>query len=156
MPLMDANRARKMMAEKGLDGLIASTSPNFYYASGFLAPLPGRPAFHVFPADPAVKPAMLVATFNEKVARHFPFQQEVQTYPIWIEIVDLKDVVENRLARQEKPAQFDFRDIYGRLAAILKDKGLQGKTVGIEKEAYPPAALSFLGEKCPGTKWLIE
>jgi Xaa-Pro aminopeptidase len=142
------------MAEHGFDGLIANTGPNFYYGTGFMAPLSGSPSFCVLPADPNIEPAMLVATFNERVARHISSQRDIQNYPIWIEIVDVQDIVENRLQRQEKPAQFDFKDIYGRLAGILKEKGLQGKTVGIEKESYSPQSLSYLEEKSPGTRWM--
>jgi len=154
MPQMDLNRARKEMVKRGFDGLIAMTAPNFYYTTGFMPPLPGRPGFCVISTDPTVEPTMLFATFNEKVAKHISSQKEVRTYPIWIEIVEMQDIIENKIERQEKPAQFDFKEIYNRLAKILKDKGLQGKTIGIEKDSYMPKAYSFLEKSNPKTKFV--
>ena len=108
----------------------------------------------MIPADPTVKPTMLLATFNEKVAQHVLGQKDMRTYPIWIEIVDMQDIVANKIKREEKPAQFDFKEVYNRLANILKDKGLQGGTVGIEKDSYMPKAYSLLEEKNPKTKFV--
>lgn len=151
---MNLERARAEMKKRGIDGLLATTPANFFYTTGFLAVLAGRPGISVVPADPNREPAMLVATYNEKVARHISSQKDIRTYPIWIEIVDVQDIVKNKIKRQEKPAQFDFKEIYSRLGNILKDKGFQGGTIGIEKDSYTPKAYSLLEEYNPKTRFV--
>lgn len=149
MVLMDLDRTREEIGEKKLDGLIASSQANFYYTTGFQPPLPGRPGFTIIPASPKEEPAMLVATFNKRVGDYFSPQMDIRSYPIWIEIVEVEHILQNKVKADEKPAQFDLREIYTRLAAILREKGLQKGTVGIEKQSYTSQGYSLLRESAP-------
>lgn len=154
MPQMNLERARTEMKKRGIDALIANTSGNFYYTTGFQVPMAGRPGISVTPADSNVEPALLLATFNQKVAKHMLPQKDIRSYPIWIEIVDVNDIVEGRLKKEEKPLQWDLKEVYRRLASILKDKGLEGGTIGIEKQSYTAEDYSLLEELNPQARFV--
>ncbi len=154
MPQMNLDRARAEMKKRGMDALVASTPANFCYTAGLQIPITGMPGFSVVPADSTIEPAILLATFNQKVAKHLAPRKDIRSYPIWIEIVDVKDIVEGRLKQVQKPAQFDLKEVYRQLANILKDKGLQEGTLGIEKESFSAQSYSLLEELNPKARFV--
>ncbi len=154
MPQMNLDRARAEMKKMGIDALVASTPSNLFYTAGFQIPVTAMPGFSVFPVDATIEPAILLATFNQKVAKHLAPRKDVRSYPIWIEIVDVRDIMEGRLQKVEKPAQFDLKEVYRQLANILKDKGLQGGTIGIEKDSFTAQSYSLLEELNPKARFV--
>jgi Xaa-Pro dipeptidase len=151
---MNLALAREKMKERGLDGILATTESNFYYTTGFRVPLGGKPAISIIPADLGSEPAMLVASFNQKVAEQGSCPRDIRSYPTWIETVDVQDIIEGKVKRSEKPFQFDLGDVYRRLADILREKGLWEGTVGIERESYTPQAHFFLAKHNPKTRFV--
>jgi Xaa-Pro dipeptidase len=154
MPQTNLERTRSEMKKRGIDALIASTPANFFYTAGFQVPIPGMPMIAVVPVDSGTEPTLLLASFNQKFAQHLAPERDIRSYPIWIEIVDAQDIREGRIKKEKKPAQFDPQEIYRRLANILKDKGLQEGTLGIEQESFPPPAYSLLAELTPQARFV--
>ncbi len=155
MPHVDLSRARKLMKDNGLDALIASSPANFYYAGGFRANFSGRPGMVVLPADEKVTPALLVPDFQERQARQKSYIQDIRSYPWWLHMVELEDILAGRAQRLENPpTQVRLEDAYRKLTGIIKDKGLTKGVVGIERNTYSEKAHAMLLEMNPQAKFV--
>src|SRR5215208_3175143 len=63
--LINEPRARRLMAEEGVDGLLATTFPNMYYLTVVWRP---RELFAVASADSLTSPSLVVGTVNADFA----------------------------------------------------------------------------------------
>lgn len=127
--MIDLDRARQLMAEKTIDVLVASSPENFHYISGFKSPYlgnirgMGRICFAILPREKDLEPAMIT------VEREGGAQIDKST---WIKdkryfysgshIEKASEVREHKL--EASP--------YDALLTVLKERGLQRKTIGIE------------------------
>ena len=110
-------RARDLMREHGMDGLVVTDSTSFYYFSGQRAPawMKQRPNVFVLPldGDPAIiswsGPGLFARLYN-------------RPYPSW---------VEDRRIYPEVPFNTDARVDWG-IREVIEDRGLANGTIGIE------------------------
>jgi Xaa-Pro dipeptidase len=155
MPNIDLQRARRLMKENGINALIASSPANFYYASGFRANFSARPGMVVLPSDNTLEPAALIPNFHERQAKQKSYIQDIRTYPWWLHMVELKDILEKRAKPLlNPPTQFRIEEAYRKLTEIILDKGLSNGVIGIERTTFSPKAYSLLLEMNPKAQFV--
>lgn len=147
------------MREKKIDALVAVKPESFYYLTGFQyhmggmqsAPGSGRQiaAAAVIPVDETKQPAMLVSNWEEVPAKSASWITDVRVYPIWTEIFDGQALIENNLKRIEKPFQFNIRENCFTIAEVLRERGLDGGTIGIEMDYCCSNAMTYFREALP-------
>jgi Xaa-Pro aminopeptidase len=97
-------RARKLMAEAGLDALLVSELNNYRYFTGHMTPTKNRPCLFVLPVD---GPATIIgATYGAGAAKQMSWVQQIAEYEVPLRAEDLRQT--------------------------LNKAGLSGKTVGTE------------------------
>jgi Xaa-Pro aminopeptidase len=137
-------KARALMAERGMDGLVITDAVNFYYFSGQRVPawMKARPAVFILPleGEPAIinwsGPAMFARVYN-------------RPYPSW---------VEDKRLYPEIPFDTEERTDWG-IRAILEDRKLTDGVLGIElgKETWlgiPYKDFQRLQEELPNVRWV--
>lgn len=129
---MDLERLRKGMRKRNLDAVVALSQENVYYTSGALIQtqkdIRDRLAFTVLPLDG--DPAMTVCNIEESFTRE------------WTWIKDIRAYIEFR----ESPIAF--------LVSVLKERGLSGKRVGLEKNYLPASFYEDLVGQMPATSFI--
>jgi len=129
---MELERLRRGMQKRNLEGLVAVSQENVYYTSGALIQtqkdIRDRLAFTIFPLE--ADPLMIVCNIEESFTRE------------WAWIKDIRAYVEFR----ESPIDF--------LVAALKEKGLSGKRVGLEKSYLPASFFEELTAKMADTPFI--
>jgi Xaa-Pro aminopeptidase len=159
--LVNADRARGLMGEFGLDGLVASSPENVTYLSGFspqFTYLYRLATFYqdyvVFSADAGVPPVLIVSTHELPFALEFPTGVE-----------DLRSFGPRRYARLEGVELTDWERRYDEvrgdasinsgsrgeaLVKALVDKGLAKGRVGLEAGHIHEEVRERLGSELPG------
>lgn len=137
-------RARELMRERGIDGLIVTDPLNYSYFTGHKVALSmrSRPAIFILPLDGA--PALIAWSGPDMFARLYK-----QPFPSW---------VEDRRIYPEVPFTRDARVDWG-IAEILKERGLAAARLAIElgREVWLGIAADdyeLLKESLPGARFV--
>lgn len=158
MPHMDLKRAQEVMQRNNLIGLIASTYHNIYYTSGFTGykmRTSGRPFLTIVPADPAYSPVLIVDEISAIPARQKSYLKDIRTYPAWQCIANLEDVVQGRAKKPSNVTpQVGLESTLKRHIDILREKGLQAGTIGIEENLLKSSAYQLLSKQYPKAKFV--
>ena len=168
MRYMDLDKARERMAAANLDALLVAVPDNIVYVTGFTSLLSnmwheaGLPTvWALVPAASA--PAMLVPETEARGARAASGLDDVQSYPIWVDIdrvpaesadsPDIQAVLRSAPSADAKPAQrpnfFDEEIILGRLTDLLAGRGLLESRIGLEQDFVSQRAYALLRDKLP-------
>ncbi len=167
-------RAQRLMAEHGLDAIVVAKPESYAWATG--AP-PGVAGFFrragsalaLIPADPG-RPVSAVATeLFAPPARAALGEAHVLTHPDWVETADIRPWAEShesavqlterawqaagRAPGFERPAAFDTRLAFKRLAELLRREGLLQARVGLDLDYWPVADFMQLQTQCPQPVW---
>ncbi|KAA0971980.1 M24 family metallopeptidase [Aureimonas fodinaquatilis] len=152
----DSNRFAVLMEAANLDAVIAWGGANFHYMTGFQNYFdnPGG-SLALVPADPG-KPAMaLVASWVEEAARASSTIPDLHSYPLWIEIADIKDIRAGTARSQPKPSpRFDLARNMAILADAVTARGLAQGRIGIEMNLVSAHALALLQAKLPNVRFV--
>jgi len=156
---MDLDRTREEMQKHGLDALIATNEHNIYWASGKPPKSPpegDKPVYVVIPVDPALESAMVISEFDAIVAKSKDLPiKDMRVYTGWQEIKSVDEIREGKARRVAKPYQHDHKISQRLLSDILKDKGLQNGTIGIEgRFMISHVVYSMLVENNPKAKFV--
>ena len=155
MAHMDLNRARKVLREKNIDALVASTQPNFYYASGYKPRVSERPMLVVVPADPGSAPAMIVGSFIERQAREkSKLVDDIRSYPMWVCMAPIDQVRKGQVQRAELPEQFSYDELYGMLSDVFREKGVDQGTIALEQNLFASQPFEVLSRQNPKAKFV--
>lgn len=154
MSYINLETARKVMRSNGLDALVATTPTNIFYTSSYFNIVIWMPGITVTPADPGLEPVIIISSSEEGVVKETSHIKDIRSYPVWSELVDVKDIIEGKLTRVTKPRQFDIRGVYALLSDTLKDKGLHKGTIGIEMGSVTHRIYSLLLEQNPEAKFV--
>ena len=137
-------RARALMREHAMDGLVVTDATSFFYFSGQKAPawMKQRPNVFILPAEG--DPVVITWSGPGMFARLYD-----RPYPSW---------VEDRRIYPETPFNTDERVDWG-IAEALKDRGLANGAVGIElgRETWlgiPYGDFLRLREDVPGIRFV--
>lgn len=129
---MELEKLKKGMVKRNLDAVVAMSQENVYYTSGALIQtqkdIRDRLGITVFPLDG--DPAMIVCNIEESFTRE------------WTWIKDVRAYIEFR----ESPIAF--------LANVLKERGLSGKRIGLEKNYLPASFYEDLVGQMPETSFI--
>ena len=152
------------MRDMKMDALVAVKPESFYYLTGFQyhmggmqsAPGSGRQiaAAAVIPLNEAKQPAMLVSNWEEVPAKAASWIKDARVYPIWTEIFDGQALINNKLERIEKPHQFNIRQNCFTIADVLRERGLDKGTIGIETDYCCSNAISYFREALPKARFI--
>lgn len=157
MAHIDLKRAQALMKQKGLDAVIASSHDNFYYATGYnVRSLEWSPSLAVLPANPNSTPAMIVSFFHQRQAAQQSHIRDIRSFPLWMPIVDVDELLKGTAKKAEKQGkQFKLEPVYQILADILKEKGLQDGTIGVETNLTKnPEIKALLSKQNPKVKFV--
>ncbi len=155
MPHMDLKRAGKLLREKNVEVLVASTQPNFYYASGYKPRVSERPMMVVVTADPNAEPAMIVGSFIERQAREkSKIVRDIRSYPMWVCQAPIEQVEKGLVQPAKLPEQFNYDQLYGMLSDIFAEKGVKNKTIALEQNLFAPQALNTLTRQNPSARFV--
>ncbi|MFN8525063.1 MAG: Xaa-Pro peptidase family protein [Chloroflexota bacterium] len=175
LPAHDLDRARasNLMAQDGLDAIVAQSPENFYYATGHRAwaiNLYRRAGFGaaVVPADPAAGAGAVVADvdaghFRRTTAGAFP---HVREYAFWVAFCEVdpsraSDDVCGALhaASTDKPrdllGQVDRQATIQEVAGVIREMGLsERRRIGIELGFMSADTFGWLRDLLPGVTWV--
>jgi Xaa-Pro dipeptidase len=157
MGYMNRERLFQKMGEAKLEALLIFKPENFYYVTGFQNYFGGvgtgvvrhGHAVVVLAADPGVQPTMIINSWEEVQAKEISHFEDVRTFPLWIEICRLQDLLENKTVRSEKPVQYDLAKNISLVGEILREKGLAEGRLGIELDYISQKAFAHLREAIP-------
>lgn len=142
-------RARQLMADRGLDALVATSPDNVTYASGYWAmshwTRPGPQVYAVLPADPALTPALITSSGNlDFVVDGETWVSEVYRYGFFATVADGADLapLDQRYAALLRSP--DHGDAVGALLAALRDRRLERGRLAIDETSIQPAYLEHL------------
>jgi Xaa-Pro dipeptidase len=170
---LNRDRASVLMADAGLDALVAASPEHVYYATGYrpwVANLYRRAGYGgvVIPRDPSA-PAGITITdveadhFRRAVGERVPL---VRVFPFWIAYAHVDpDNVESDLAgalssaAREQPTmrsgQVDRQSTTHELAKLLREMGLGERSrVGVELPFTGADVLGWLHDALPTVEWL--
>lgn len=169
MAYLDRQRASRLMAEAGLDGMILLSGESFAYATGAapgVATMWRRAgAVAVFvPADATLSETAIVSDLfagNFAAASHIT---DIRESPIWVETTDLagdesgqaaEEIIKNAWQQAgrppgfARPTTFDPMICFQHLADAISEQGLKGAKIGFEASAVSvsdfPALQKALG-----------
>lgn len=156
--LLNRERARRLMEQRGLAALIATRAVNVTYATGFRSPSP-----HVFPD---MQVFALLAADGEDRALVIPRDEVTYVGTSPISVSDVRVYGETTLqwsdngtyneteteVRRLMMASPRFRSPADALHAAIVDRGLQTARLGIDEAGVAPAHLRRLRELLPGAE----
>jgi len=131
--VFNISKAKKLMADAGLEAIVASSPENVYYSTGsniITMSLIRRMAFFVLPLDS--DPVFGVNRIEESKARGTSWIKDIRSYD----------------AGEWEPVKvIEF------LASLIKDKGLAKAKVGLDVEYFPAEYFSVLQKMVPEVKF---
>lgn len=156
---MDIPRARKLMQQQGIDALLVAGPENVAYTTG--APIGQAHQFRRFgphlaliPADPAITTVALTTHTEGRVVREAGKIDEVRTHEIWVEFVDITeqpagDIRDQIMAvardrSRIRPTLYDLNVILRELRALLDERRLRDKRIGVDLNSVPASDLGVL------------
>lgn len=153
--LLDIDRARQLLGDRGLDALVATSPDNVTYASGYWAmshwTRPGPQVYVVLPAAAGLTPALITSSGNlDFVVDGETWVSEVYRYGFFATVADGPDLapLEQRYAALLRGP--DHGDAPGALVAALRDRGLERGRVAVDETSIPPAYVDRVRESLPG------
>lgn len=167
---LDRQRAQALMEEQGLDGLVLIQPESILYGAGAR---PGSAAgwrracaaFLVVPADARQPLTAIVGDFYAQEFRAASGIDDIVTFPVWIDLIDIRDVPGGPLAArlsaarppelvQPRPANFNPRQTFALLADALARNGLSAARLGTEHAFLPVADQAHFTQACPNVRWM--
>lgn len=145
--MFNLKNARSLMEREELDGIIVSTSENFYYVTGcFSKSLYTRASGMetvVIPTDDSKEPTIIISEHDaESLRNRLPFD-DIRTYETWI-YFEKEGTLQQ--AKNFKPEQYDPMVA---ISTALKDKGLTKGRVGIEEDTISASFYKKIKEAIP-------
>jgi Xaa-Pro dipeptidase len=155
MAMMDRTRARRLMAERGLDAVIAYGGANFFYATGFQNYFDNPAAsVAVLAADAALPDFAIVANWVADAAAQAADVADILSFPLWLEIGEIEAYRAGTLQRQPKPTRYDVDSNIRLLAGALQERGLGRGRIGIELAAVSTVVHAMLRRHLPEIEWV--
>lgn len=149
-------RLRFLLAGAELDAIIAWGGPNFHYVTGYQNYFdnPGG-SLALVPADEAKDPLVIVASWVEDAARAASAIADIRTYPLWLEIGDIRQIRDGTQVPQPKPSpRFDLAGNMKMLADAVIAAGLDRGRIGIELNLVSVAAFEKLRAYLPHVRFV--
>lgn len=169
---VDRSRAARLMADAGLDAIVAAKPETFAYLTGAS---PGVPALFrragatlaVLPADPGQRPAVIATDLFGPMIRRTSGIEDVRVHPDWIETADFRPYLPSEetaaalAARAQadrpddyaRPATFDGRAAFRRLGDVLAERGLAGGRIGLDLDFWPVLDFEGLRDTLPQVRF---
>lgn len=171
---VDLARARRLMAEQGLAGLLVVKPENVQYVTG-VHPGPASslwrragPAVAILPADETVAPAAVIPDTQEAAFRQASAIEDLRMHPLWIESDDVtgllgegrpvEEVIRIAAGRRPKPSRrpstYDLDGALSLCAEALRERGLAERPLGIELDFIAANDLAAFQRHLPGARLL--
>jgi len=158
--LTNVERLHQLMAQAGVDAIVATSPENVTYTSGFWAISQwirrGPQAYVLWPA-PSRGESCLIASSStlDLVADQKPWVRQVRRYEHFV--IDrardaiLDDVDDRQVSLYELP---DDGDALSALCMAIRGNGLDGGCIAVDELGLLPGYLEALRERLPGCTWL--
>ena len=153
--LLNEARARRIMADQGIDALVATSPDNVTYCSGYWAmshwARPGGPqAYAVIPADGGATPCLIAGSGNlDHVVDGESWITETYRYGFFATKTDggsLSELERRYAALLAKP---DHGDAAAALVAALRERKLDRGRLAVEETGIQPALLERVRSELP-------
>jgi Xaa-Pro aminopeptidase len=171
MANIDLNKARTLMTRGNIDAIIATAPENFHYATGFSSMLAylrhtGLTSVAVLPASDEMRPAVIVADVEAKALLKTSYIEDVRPHRTWIERKDIDypdemhKLVETKASDAfngdpiPRPPAYNMVEILDLLLAILRERWLTNKRLGIEFSNIPVEIYYLLIDLLPDAKFI--
>lgn len=158
--LLNKPRAHRIMAEQGIEALVATSPENVTYMSDYWSMAhwtrPGTQVYMVLPADTAITPCVIMSTSAlDLLADSEAWVTEAYRYGFFVtEIASDTDLspIEKRLAALL--AGIDHGDVVSALIYALKARKLERTRLAVDENGIQPACLERLRHELPGAEIL--
>nr|WP_084833990.1 M24 family metallopeptidase [Mesorhizobium sp. L48C026A00] len=166
---LDRQRAQALMEQEGLDGIVLIQPESIVYGTGAL---PGSAAgwrragavFVIVPADAREALTAIVGDFYAEEFRAASGIDDIVTFPVWVDLIDISDVANGQLKQRlsaarppeqvhPRPANFDRRQTFALLAEALARRGLSTARLGTEHAFLPVADQACFHQAGPDVRW---
>lgn len=167
---LNRQRAQALMEKEGLDGLVLIQPESILYGAGAR---PGSAAgwrragaaFLIVPADARAPLTAIIGDFYAEEFQAASGIGDIVTFPVWVDLIDIRDVPSGPLTARlssarppeqvrPRPANFDQRQTFARLADTLVRKGLSTARLGTEHAFLPVADQAHFTDMCPNVRWM--
>jgi Xaa-Pro dipeptidase len=126
-------RLRTGMREQGIDALVCMKPQNSFYLSGFNPILYSHPVVAILPLEG--EPVLLVHALRDDHAQVSAWVRDIRLHGAW--------------GTKKTMGQ----DWLAALGSILQERGLTGRTLGIEADFLPIATMQQLEQRLPGARY---
>jgi Xaa-Pro aminopeptidase len=155
--LFNQARARRLMAERGIDALVATSPDNVTYTSGYWAmshwARPGPQVYAVIPADPVSTPCLITSSGNlDHVVEGETWVTEAYRYGFFATRTDGGELSETERRYAALLAGPDHGDAAAALLAALRDRKLERARLAIEETSISPASLERVRRELTGAE----
>ncbi|MBV7336723.1 Xaa-Pro peptidase family protein [Chloroflexi bacterium TSY] len=167
MTYVDIDRARSLIAQHDLDGLLVVSPENFEYFAG----VPGFPVTMWRRAGPASalltaggKRSFVVPDTIQAAVQRVNDDAQILSHPLWIEAIEVEQdgamEIDDRVARATagrnnvRPETFDWTNVESCLQQAMDACVLSGKRVGVELEFAPAQDFTRLSKLFPTTEFV--
>ena len=152
---------RKRCRARGLQGYVAFTPSNLLYTTGFRSyfvsewwRLHGTVLAFV-PADEARPVTLLVGDFEEKTARAAAPEVAMTTYRLWVDLSTEQQMAAPPEAPLDpRPEQWDPAELDARVAAALRDLGMDWGRIGTDLPFLTVDSLRRFERSAPDVTWV--
>ncbi|MFC1979481.1 M24 family metallopeptidase [Chloroflexota bacterium] len=150
LPHMDLTRTRKLMKQRGIDVLLASSPENAFYASGYKPFLTVfGPVIVIVPVDPGLAPTMILSGYLEEPAKSLSYIEDIRSYRPWMPIVPVNDLLAGTVKIPPKPPKhLAVQTAVNILSDCLVEKGLQDSVIASENNLLADSDAHSLLIKC--------
>lgn len=129
--VLDLDKTRELMRERGIDCIIATSRENVYYSSGSDIGKPLRLAPVFIPLDS--DPVFVVHTNEEVTARRFSWIKDIRVY---------------------KHAEWLPLSVWDFIVDVIKDKELGEGRIGLELLDVPGLCFDYIRKKLPSVEFV--
>ncbi|RWI16518.1 aminopeptidase P family N-terminal domain-containing protein [Mesorhizobium sp.] len=166
---LNRQRAQVLMEREELDALVLIQPESIVYGTGAR---PGSAAnwrragaaFVILPADATEPLTAIVGDFYAEEFRTASGIEDVVTFPVWVDFIDISHIPGGELAPRlsaarppaqthPRPANFDRRKTFALLAETLTRRDLSTARLGTEHAFLPVADQVCFTESCPDVLW---
>lgn len=143
-------RLRKLMAERGIDAALAYGGANFMLSTGFQNYFDNPAAsMALIPASPSAKSLMIVSNWTAEAGRTVANIDAIESFPLWLEIANIKDIRNGSASRSEKPTRYDPEANIQLLADAVLERGWGNGTIAVEMALISAQVFDWMRTKLP-------
>lgn len=143
-------RLKALMAARGIDAALAYGGANFMLSTGFQNYFDNPAAsMALIPASDDARSLMIVSNWTAEAGRAAATIDEIESFPLWLEIANVEDIRNGTAGRSDKPTRYDPEANIQRLANAILARGWGRGTIAVEMALISAQVFDWLRKKLP-------